>query len=214
MMICGRCHSRPLGLGGGGTEAPLDVDGQMPRPGIRRADYLVQYTSRIDAAPSNLHASGDSRSHHQQYTDLLRSRKHRNGVLPLTCGSCHDPHGDDANPNDLHMAASDSTLCMSCHGAAGFEIRAHVETQTGFDHSGVADAELVCVRCHMVGTASSGASSPGLRDAVPSSAPIQYWIGDIASHRFAVPLRDRALEQPAAVTQSCAICHAGFLPNP
>ena len=72
MTLCGACHSRPVGIGGGATEAPLDLQGRMPMPGIRRSDYLSLHTSRIDATASDgLFASGDSSSNHQQTTDFL-----------------------------------------------------------------------------------------------------------------------------------------------
>ena len=34
--LCGSCHSRPLGIGGGETGLPLSEDNEMPPPGIRR----------------------------------------------------------------------------------------------------------------------------------------------------------------------------------
>src|SRR6185295_1709238 len=90
--LCGSCHSRPEGLGGGGeVEAPLDVDGFMPRPGIRRSEFVLEHTGRVDGDPANdFWPSGDSRSHHQQYSDFIRSRMYRNDSQLLTCATCHD----------------------------------------------------------------------------------------------------------------------------
>ncbi|MFI5307282.1 MAG: cytochrome c3 family protein, partial [Polyangiales bacterium] len=114
-LLCGRCHSRPAGVGGGGTEAPLSSAGLMPRPGMRRADFLASFTTRIDAAPGDLYPSGDSRSSHQQYTDFVRSGMYRNRSVLMTCSSCHDAHGSDDNPHDLR--ASGDAVCTSCHSS-------------------------------------------------------------------------------------------------
>ncbi len=214
MTLCGACHSRPKGIGGGASDAPLSADGLMPAPGVRRAEYLANHTSRIDAAPGDLHPSGDSRSHHQQVTDFIRSRKYRNGSLLMTCDSCHDPHGSDDNPAELREPSENAT-CTRCHGSAEYtEIRQHLEARTGINHVGVDEELFECTVCHMVPTASSGAGSRALRDDIPRDPIVQYFWGDIRSHRFTVTGKDQATVQPVAATHACAFCHRAFLLNP
>jgi predicted CXXCH cytochrome family protein len=213
MTLCGACHSRPKGVGGGESDAPLSAEGLMPAPGIRRSQYLAEHTSRIDAAPSSFHPSGDSKSHHQQSTDLLRSTKYRNGSLLMTCANCHDPHGSDENPAELRVA-SGNDFCIQCHGGTEYtEIREHLEVRTGINHVGVEEEFFACTLCHMVPTASSGAGTEQLLDNVPTDPLVQYFNGDIRSHRFTVTDQEHAGVQPVAATQSCAFCHRGFLPN-
>lgn len=217
MTTCGACHSRPVGVGGGATEAPLDSSGRMPRPGIRRSEYLMRHTTRIDAdATNDLFPSGDSKAHHQQYTDFLRSNMYRNGSVLMTCSSCHDPHGNDAQPHMMRRSYSDNAACTTCHGEAQFTaVRTHIMARVGFSHTAQADADLTCVGCHMVRTSTSGARLMALLDADPTTAAaVQYYSGDIAGHRFNVPRRSVAAVQPSASTQRCASCHAIFLPNP
>jgi predicted CXXCH cytochrome family protein len=217
MTLCGACHSRPVGVGGGATEAPLDASGRMPRPGMRRADYLRLHTTRVDATTADgLFASGDSRANHQQATDFLRTTMFRNGAELMTCSSCHDAHGNDLVRHDLRQSADDNSLCTACHSTAPFtERRPHVNAATGFAHDSAPAAQMVCTTCHMVGTASAAAPVPGLRDADPSASPVvQYVRGDIASHRFTVPRRPLMAAQPVAFTAACGTCHQLFLPNP
>ena len=104
-------------------------------------------------------------------------------------------------------------FCTQCHIEAFFPpVDEHVLEQTGFAHDG---QELLCVTCHMVGTATSGAQSPELLDELPSTdQPVWYFWGDIAGHRFDPQPTSLASEQPVPATNACASCHASFLPNP
>ena len=151
LMICGRCHSRPKGLGAGGTDAPLSVDNLMPLPGTRRAVFAELYTQRVDGtATSFWPTSLDSKSHHQQYSDFIRSAHYRNEFELMTCSTCHDPHGNDDNPSQLLIAAEDNTSCTQCHIEAAPvnfpPVGEHVEAATGLNHGD----SLECVTCHMV----------------------------------------------------------------
>lgn len=216
VQICGSCHSRPMGLGGGGTDAPISADGQMPRPGARRADVFESHTQRAHAPAAAFWPSGHSSEHHQQAEDFLRSSMYRNGSELMTCSSCHDPHGSDANPADLRFDPASNDGCTSCHSSETFtSVVMHVETVTGNSHAGAPVELLQCVRCHMVGTATAGARVPELFDAIPAtSTPVQYLHGDVSSHLFSVPRRAFAADQPTAFTLSCGACHPGFLANP
>lgn len=216
VQICGSCHSRPSGLGGGGTEAPLSSDGRMPRPGIRRADVFESHTARPHAPASAFWPSGHSSQPHQQAEDFLRTTMYRNGSELMTCSSCHDPHGSDDHPSELRFDPTLNDGCTSCHSSEEYtSVRMHVETATSDPHRGAPVEDLQCIRCHMVGTASSGARVPELLDRIlPADPPVQYLHGDIASHLFTVPARALAADQPTAFTLRCASCHASFLPNP
>lgn len=216
VQICSSCHSRPQGLGGGGAEVPLSSSGRMPRPGTRRADVFEAHTARPYAPASAFWASGHSREHHQQTEDFIRSTMYRNGTELMTCSSCHDPHGSDSHPHDLRSSPLTNDGCTTCHSADEFTtVLMHVDAMTGMSHAGAPGDQLLCVRCHMVATATVGARVPELRDAIPSAAtPVQYMHGDVSSHLFAVPRRALAAAQPTAFTLSCGVCHAATLPNP
>lgn len=202
-IICGRCHSRPKGAGG--TETPVNSDGKMMLPGGRRSEFLTSYTngSQLDAAASDLYADKDehSKSHHQQYTDFIRSSKYKNGTLLLTCSSCHEIHGTDyrwqlkANPDD-------NTLCTSCHNDRS-TVTEHVEDELGIS----TDMSAACINCHMPKTAKTGAGSPGIGS---------YWENDLSSHLYVVPPKTTTIVagqtvsdslMPLPYTKSCGTCH-------
>lgn len=216
LVLCGACHSRPAGIGGAGGEAPLSSDGLMPRPGLRRAELAERFTSRVDVGAEHLFESGDSRAPHQQYSDFMRSTMARNGSVLMTCSSCHDAHGSDEHEHDLHVAASDNTACTSCHSDAQYTSpRSHVQENTGFEHYGTEEDFMICTSCHMVRTVAGGARLKALLDDLPrSSTPVQYYHGDIASHRFKVTRHAQAPQQPVAATLECGFCHGQELENP
>jgi len=212
-MICGSCHSRPIGIGGGMKGLPLSADNQMPAPGIRRAVFAVQNTSRVGGAPADFFSSGDPAAHYQQYSDHLRSRHYRNPKRMSACTGCHDPHASFANVYGLEVEENLNVVCTVCHGEV-LPVIEHVDRTTGFTHSTIT-REFRCTECHMVPTAASGAATPALLDSVPSSdPPVQYYWNDISSHRMVMTGRAAYAEQPVAATNKCGVCHGGFFPNP
>ena len=215
LVLCGRCHSRPLGIGGDASATPLSQAGHMPPPGIRRAEFAKGFTTRVDGEDGDFYPSGDSKSHHAQYSDFLRSSMARNASVLMTCTSCHDAHGSDQDAHELKRRANDNAACTGCHSQAQYVApHDHVEQATSFVHDASSDQALSCTACHMVRTAISGARQRALRDNIPSDPVVQYFHGDVASHRFTVTRRDHYTEQPVAATLSCGFCHGTDFPNP
>jgi predicted CXXCH cytochrome family protein len=140
----------------------------------------------------------------------------RNATVLMTCTSCHDAHASEQHDLDLLRARDDNTACTPCHSEDEYtDPRQHVGEVTGDSHAAVEDARLVCVTCHMVQTALSGARTPGLLDIQPGAAPeLRYYHGDLASHRFSVTRRDHYQQQPVAATLECGACHGSFFDNP
>ncbi|MBE0501574.1 MAG: hypothetical protein IBX47_09045, partial [Desulfuromonadales bacterium] len=189
-VICGQCHSRPKGTYDGitGNDSPLNVDGKMLFPGTSRAAYLAGQTSRNDATTTDFWADGEhSKSHHQQYTDFIASAKYRNGNSLKTCTACHDVHAPGTDRHQL-SGTTDNSLCLSCHTDV-------VSTDHQVDKTGYSmGTKILCIDCHMVKTAKSGAGE-------------QNWNGgDISSHRFDVPLA-AADAMPIPYNNSCGGCH-------
>lgn len=185
MQICGRCHDRQSGQGSVVNDEPLNSMNQMPPPGISRHDYLASYITRKGPKASSMWSDGlHSKSHHQQYSDMLKSTKYRNSRWLVTCADCHDSHGKGAFENHLKANPSDpvSGLCAQCHAK---DLTQHMLAQTGATHAGGA---TTCAKCHMPKTAKTGSGRYGNLLATPNGtsgdAAIAYFENDIASHLF------------------------------
>ncbi|MBW2718380.1 MAG: hypothetical protein JRD94_07425, partial [Deltaproteobacteria bacterium] len=133
--ICGSCHSRPLGIGAGVTGLPLSADNEMPAPGIRRADFAMNHTTRVSGAPEAFLASGDPKEHYQQYSDHIRARHYRNPVRLTTCTGCHNPHANSADVADMDTSGNPNALCTTCHSPEAnpelYPVGDHVANVTG-----------------------------------------------------------------------------------
>lgn len=214
--ICGSCHGRAPGVIAG-VAAPLDASGHMPRPGLRRSELVGAHYGGPEAGPGDLFASGDPRRPQLEYVAHVTSGMFRNGSTLVTCGDCHDAHGGPAgSAHDLRVAPADGAGCTTCHGEEAYTtVRMHVTTATSDPHLGIDDEDLLCTGCHMPPTATGGAMELGLFDDRPTTAtPVQYVVGDVASHRYEISGFEVADLQPSSVTQRCAPCHSLTIPVP
>ncbi len=222
--LCGSCHSRPLGIGGGVTGLPLSAEGRMPPPGMRRADFAELHTTRVSGAPQAFfEPSVDSKAHYQQYSDHIRSGHYRNPFRLTTCTGCHDPHVNASDLADMDSSGNPNALCTTCHSPAFspelYPVARHAAEATGFEgHASLEEllGPYLCTQCHMVPTAKSGAAVPALFDDTGGPPTVQYYWNDIASHRMTVTPWDLFAgqpDQPIAFTNACGQCHAELLPN-
>ena len=206
-VICTQCHSRPQG--NLKNDQPVNKDNRMLTPGVSRNDYLINYTTREDAAQRDFWPDGlHSKSHHQQGTDLIRSKHYLNGTQTLSCYNCHEPHGKTEVKNQLKLEVRDAknSLCASCHQAVS--IKAHTQQKVGFEHG----MQIYCVDCHMTKTMQTGA---GFGKGASSKDGQNYWVNDITSHLFDVPRKDnkgvKGVEpgkaMPIPYTKGCGACH-------
>ncbi|RPJ20835.1 MAG: hypothetical protein EHM35_18975, partial [Planctomycetaceae bacterium] len=206
-VICNQCHSRPQGYLK--NDQPVSKENRMLIPGTSRNDYLTNYTTREDAAQTDFWPDGfHSKAHHQQGTDLVRSKHYFNGKQILSCYSCHDPHGKKDIKHQLKMEARDAknSLCASCH--KDVSVKAHTQQKVGFEHG----MEIYCIDCHMTRTMQSGA---GLGKGLTRKDGQNYWVNDITSHLFDVPRKDNkgvkgvdpGKAMPIPYTNACGTCH-------
>lgn len=209
-MICGRCHGRPKGALG--TDVPDNASGGFMPPGHSRSEFLANYTNGVqfDGAATDFYTNTvnddpmavvQSKSHHQQYTDFIRSSLYKNQEELMTCFSCHNMHGTD-NFRSLRATTSDNALCTSCHVDKA-AITSHTEDKLGVD----TDMGAACIDCHMPKVAKTGAGRPGNGD---------YWENDVTSHLFGVSRKSipiisgQAISDslmPIPYTNSCGTCH-------
>jgi predicted CXXCH cytochrome family protein len=209
-MVCGQCHSRPKGALN--TDSPVNADGLMMIAGTSRPDFLQNHaTSQDDGAASDFwtDAGSHSKSHHQQYTDFIRSGMYKNAVQLMTCSSCHDPHQKTANPRQLRASPTqNAALCGSCHATQAGDLAVHL-TAKGIPLASTKAGLALCTDCHMPKTAKTGSGEPG----VLGTSGTQYWRNDISSHLFDVPAKAASIatKMPTAFTNPCGSCHAGSL---
>lgn len=207
-VICGQCHSRPQG--NLKNDQPVNKDNRMMLPGTSRNDYLVNYTTREDASKKDYWPDGiHSKSHHQQYTDFIKSKKYRNGNHLLRCSDCHDPHGMTGIKHQMRAEIRDekNSLCTACH-KANADIKKHMEAKTGVAEMG----KISCVDCHATKTMQTGA---GLGKGLVRKDEKNYWMNDITSHLYDVPRKDNVgvkgvdpgKAMPIPYTNACGKCH-------
>lgn len=214
-MLCGRCHNRVEGNDDLKNDQPLNAAGEMPPPGISRKDFLANYTSRKGPALKSMWPDTNySKSHHQQYNDLVKSKHYRNDERLVTCSNCHEPHGGTTSGvRDLKSDPRDGTLCSQCHV---IDITKHQEEYTG---SKMSAQFAQCTDCHYYKIAKSGAGTMGLLLGTPTGASsdenLVYWKNDISSHLTMVPGKFNkgvagvtpGKAMPVPYVNRCGTCH-------
>lgn len=206
-VICEQCHTRPQG--NLKNDQPVSKDNKTMIPGTSRNEYLVNFTTREDAAQKDFWPDGiHSKSHHQQGTDFIKSKKYRNGNHIMICADCHDPHGMTEVKHQLRAEVRDSKnyLCTSCHKGLS-DVKAHTAAKVGMGH-----ADIHCVDCHNTKTMQTGS---GFGKGLARKDGKNYWMNDITAHIFDVPRKDNAgvkgvdpgKAMPIPYTNACGKCH-------
>jgi len=206
-MICGQCHSRPQGHLK--NDEPVNAAYRMMPPGTARNVFLNEYTTREDAAAKDYWPDGlHSKSHHQQYTDFIKSAKYRNGNRLVGCADCHDTHASKF-PHQMRFDSRKAESCTGCH-ADRTDLRQHLADKTKCT---VAPEQITCADCHNTKTMQTGA---GLGRGLAGKEGKNYWLNDITSHLYDVPRKDnkgvKGVEagkaMPIPYTQPCGkACH-------
>jgi len=116
-MVCGQCHA----------------EAEHVEPGFRPGDDLFRF---VDPAglEDRKHLFPDGRAR-ELIHDLFPTWTSRCG--PMTCSTCHDPHGTGA-PGSLRFEVEDDRMCTQCHA----DTAPHT-------HHAPESAGSRCVRCHM-----------------------------------------------------------------
>jgi predicted CXXCH cytochrome family protein len=206
-VICEQCHTRPQG--NLKNDQPVSKENKMMKPGISRNEYLANHTTREDAAQKDFWPDGiHSKSHHQQGTDFIKSKKYRNGSQLVICTDCHDAHGKTEVKHQLRAEVRDAknSLCAGCHTAVA-DIEKHTAAKVGMGHT-----DIHCVDCHNNKTMQTGA---GLGKGLAKKDGKNYWMNDITAHTFDVPRKDnvgvKGVEpgkaMPIPYTNACGKCH-------
>ncbi|OGB06660.1 MAG: hypothetical protein A3E25_18595 [Burkholderiales bacterium RIFCSPHIGHO2_12_FULL_69_20] len=208
-VICTQCHSRPQGTMK--NDQPINKDNRMLTPGISRNEYLVNHTTREDAAQGDFWPDGvHSKAHHQQGTDMIRSKHYVNETQTLTCSNCHDTHGKSGLKHQLVKPVRDGkdSMCATCHQV---DLKQHTTKTVGEPHT----EKIACVDCHMTKTMQTGA---GLGKGIDGKDGKNHWMNDITSHLFDVPrITNKGVKgvesgkaMPIPYTNACgASCHKG-----
>lgn len=118
--ICGQCHSRGRSLDGA-TAFPVGFRPQGELDKVFRLDTVKR--------------AGQN----QQLNELMAGKHWQAGVV---CDTCHDPHGETANPHQLRKPIADG--CLVCHYRKVVDIPSHAR-----DEGARAPADATCATCHM-----------------------------------------------------------------
>jgi hypothetical protein len=181
--VCGQCH--------GETQERDDAGLDGFRPGARLEDHLnvvhlakgappawlaAAVAAEPDLIDSGFWGDGTIRIAGRDYNGLIETACHSRGEL--TCGTCHEMHGDD--PNDqLRPTARTGAICNDCHAAIAADVTAHTHHPEGSSGSD-------CYNCHM---------------------PHTTWglLGAMRAHRITSPSAEtaRTTGRPSA----CNLCH-------
>ena len=206
-MICGQCHSRPQGHLK--NDQPVNAANKMMLPGTARNVFLNQYTTREDGAAKDFWADGlHSKSHHQQYTDFIKSSKYRNGNQLVACSDCHNTH-DAKFAHQLKADPKTAESCTTCHKDST-DLKAHLADKAKCT---VAPEKVTCSDCHNTKTMQTGA---GFGKGLTGKDGKNYWLNDITSHVYDVPRKDNkgvkgvasGAAMPIPYTKPCgAACH-------
>ncbi len=207
-MICGQCHSRPQG--NLKNDQPVNKDNKMMSPGTARNVYLNEYTTREDAGKNDYWADGlHSKSHHQQYTDFIKSAKYRNGTQLVACSDCHDTHGTAKFEHQMKTDSKSAYSCTSCH-VNSTDMKKHLADKA---QCTVDPAKITCASCHVTKTMQTGA---GFGKGLTAADGKNYWNNDISSHIYDVPRKGNVgvkgvapgSAMPIPYTNACgAACH-------
>jgi predicted CXXCH cytochrome family protein len=137
--VCGACHTRGTSKTDGFEFAWNGKAGgnYQPRNG------LDSYIEQVAPGSEHFWPDGESKDHHQQYPDFLRSRHNEEG---LRCTDCHDHHKADY-PGQLRDKSI--SVCLSCHS------NKLLNSGDRWEHSKHLDRQATCVDCHMPRTASA-----------------------------------------------------------
>ncbi|MCB9917584.1 MAG: hypothetical protein H6832_04200 [Planctomycetes bacterium] len=212
--LCGRCHDGVLGKDDRGNMQPVDSAGRMAPPGISRAEFLRDYTSRKGPSTDDLWTDAfHSKTSGQQYADFLKSAHHRNERRLVVCSDCHDQHGKGAFDGELKGDPANGAMCATCHAT---EINAHLLEKTGSVKLG---STTTCTSCHFSKIAKSGAGTRGkllgMLTGGAGDANITYWQNDISSHHTVVPKKTNVgvsgkvpgTAMPVPYVNACGTCH-------
>jgi predicted CXXCH cytochrome family protein len=184
--VCGQCHSRGVSVPHGTFEFPWNDADNKP---YQLGEPLVNYYKLKPGEWGGPEAH--SKSHHQQWIDLLRSTHFQ---VKVSCFDCHNPHGG-AGLFQFVKPDYNNLLCLSCHGkdqkfATPAAIRSHAKHNYAPETKGTSR----CSKCHMVKTASSAEA------------------GDVSSHDFKIIKPHVSLEMfkkdpQNVLPNSCNGCH-------
>jgi hypothetical protein len=210
-VLCGQCHSRPQG--NLKNDQPVNKDNKMMLPGTSRntlphgIHHPTGCGKEADFWADGLH----SKSHHQQYSDFIKSSKqYRNGNQLVACSDCHDTHGNGKFPHQMkaryqHEAEVCTSLPQEPHRHEG------APCGQGQVHRGRDQDHLFRLPQHQ-----DHADRRRLRQGPDNKDGKNYWLNDITSHVYDVPRKDnkgvKGVEpgkaMPIPYTNKCgAACH-------
>ncbi len=216
--VCGQCHLRPKSVPNAEHGFPYnETDNTQWIPG-RGQDLSDFGTDSAGYWPDGIH----SKQHHQQWLDWSRSKHASNPFEKVHCWTCHEPHENTANDNQivesveedgLTIATSvdNNTLCLTCHATHGDFENITKEMVANYDENvGVIGATIAAHSHHPYAPDRSMGLSRCTKCHMPKVAKSAIAF-DIHSHVFdpIAPEETLMYQEQGGMPNSCAVsCHS------
>ena len=127
--ICGSCHSRGTSKGQGIHEFPWDEARNVGYADDIGGDLYKYFVDKDGRWPDK----SESRQHHQQFQNFMKSAKWEFEFHKVTCSECHDPHtsvpkyirtkmtvdSQSGGKLEIPVKVADNSLCLACHAGFG-----------------------------------------------------------------------------------------------
>jgi len=224
--LCGSCHSRGKSAPNQVFDFPFDETGREGYAAhLGEELYPKFWIDKPGVWPDN----SESRQHHQQFQDFMKSAKWEFAFHKVTCFECHDVHQD--TPRHLRTVMKvdgaagakleiptkmeDNSLCLACHAGFGPFQALKREDILDLEKNRPLIATVVEAHTHhgyeperRMGL--SRCTECHMAKVAASGAPY-----DIATHTFKVvsPEQTLATQQQGGMPNSCsARCHRPLAP--
>ncbi len=223
--ICGSCHSRGKSVPNAVYDYPFkETTGQGYAEHLGE-DLYAYFTDRDGRWPDK----SESKQHHQQFQDFMRSSKWEFQFHKVTCYECHDVHKDnlhhlravmevegaDGAKLSIPAKVEDNSMCLACHAGFGSFQELRREDIVDVKQNRGLIAGVVSKHTHHNYEPEGSVGLSRCTECHMAKYAITAVAYDIASHTFkaTAPEQTLATQSAGGMPSSCAVrCHRPLAP--